>query len=189
MRPTLWSNHRPKGWRDRIRPLMDRTTSEPTRGEWRPQRLSVGQNGKAKRDEYPGPNDWNLSGHEGPPGGRFRLPTSEEEGSCYELKRGENRDRIKRYKRDKKYGHQENDLEFFKSTFQDEVCALQQLDLGDDFRYPSDEAFARYFPEFDFLKAMRGNSLRKWDGTVRGLSRIQTQLLSDDIRTAGALPA
>ena len=45
--------------------------------------------------------------------------------------------------------------------------ALQRLDLGDDFKYPSDKAFERYFPEFDFVKAMRGNSLRKWDGTIR----------------------
>ena len=45
--------------------------------------------------------------------------------------------------------------------------ALQNLDLGDDFRYPSDQAFELYFPEFDFVKAMRSNSLRKWDGTIR----------------------
>ena len=44
---------------------------------------------------------------------------------------------------------------------------MQRLNLGDDFRYPSDEAFDRYFPEFDFVKVMRGNSLQTWEGTVR----------------------
>ena len=58
-------------------------------------------------------------------------------------------------------------MDFFHGVYRDEISALQSLDLGDDFRYPSDEAFKRYFPEFDFVKAMRGNSLRKWDGTIR----------------------
>ena len=70
-------------------------------------------------------------------------------------------------RKDKKYGHQEYDLDFFRGAYQDKVSALQNPQLGDDFCYPSDEAFVWYFPEFDFVKAMRGNSLRKWDGTIK----------------------
>ena len=105
---------------------------------------------------------------DGPPGGRFYLPaTGEDTGSeGYSVREGQGR-RRKKVKKNGKYGHQENDLEFFRGAFHEEVSALQHLQLGDDFRYPSDKAFELYFPEFDFVKAMRSNSLRKWDGTIR----------------------
>ena len=103
----------------------------------------------------------------GPPGGRFRLMTTDDESGGDRTYRSGGKERQKRNLKNQKYGHRENDMEFFKGAFQDEISALQNLHLGDDFRYPSDEAFARYFPEFDFVKAMRGSSLRKWDGTVR----------------------
>ena len=102
---------------------------------------------------------------EGPAGGRFVLATSEGETSYDERL---TRHREKRAgKNKKKYGHQSNDLDFFRGAFQEELEALQNLDLGDEFRYPSDRAFSLYFPEFDFVKAMRSNSLRKWDGSIR----------------------
>ena len=103
----------------------------------------------------------------GPPAGRFPLVSSEDETGGWMDYRTSRKERNKRIQRNQKYGHKEDDLDFFQGAFQDEISALQQLNLGDDFRYLSDEAFARFFPEFDFVKAMRGSSLRKWDGMVR----------------------
>ena len=121
-----------------------------------------------RRKNVRAPPSGTLRDMEGPPGGRFLMNTTSEDASAWEDRGydGKNKQRNK-YRKDQKYGHQENDLDFFRGVYQDEVNALQKLNLGDDFRYPSDEAFARYFPEFDFVKAMKGNSLRKWDGTVR----------------------
>ena len=115
----------------------------------------------------PLPDGGERSDRVGPPGGRFRLPTSEEEGT-YDEYDGRERRRDRRSNRNRRrYGHQDDDLDFFRGAFQEEITALQNLDLGDDFRYPSDRAFAMYFPEFDFIKAMRSHSLRKWDGSIR----------------------
>ena len=86
-------------------------------------------------------------------------------GSC--RSRHSRSKRHKKQDKDRKYGHQEDDLDYFRGVFKEEQTELQNLDLGDDFRYPSDKAFERYFPEYDFIKAMKGNGLRKWDGSVR----------------------
>ena len=113
----------------------------------------------------PGTNE--LSG---PPGGRFWLKSTDEDSASWTESSGRYRsdkDPRRKHKKQKKYGHQEDDLDFFRGAFQEEARALQNLDLGDDYRYPSDKAFVKYFPEFDFVKAMRGNSLRKWDGSIR----------------------
>ena len=115
----------------------------------------------------------NLGVPEGPVGRQFLIDATEDESSSWSdgLEGGgvQYGGQKRRWRKDKKYGHQEDDLDYFRATFESETKALQHLDLGEDFKYPSDEAFARYFPEFDFLKAMRGNNiLRKWDGTVRG---------------------
>ena len=111
-----------------------------------------------------------LPGYGGPLAGRFVMATTDGDSSSWtDVTRDEHRrkERRQRNRKDKKYGHKEDDLDFFRGAFKDEASALQRLDLGDDFKYPSDEAFARYFPEFDFVKAMRGNGLRKWDGSIR----------------------
>ena len=103
----------------------------------------------------------------GPPGGRFELPTTGEDMGYDDCsapeRRGTNRCR-KKGKQKGKYGHQEDDVDFFRGTFEEEAVAPHNLDFGDD---PSDKPFELYFPEFDFVKAMRSNSLRKWDGTIR----------------------
>ena len=69
--------------------------------------------------------------------------------------------------KNQKYGHQEDDLDYFQGVFREEQMQLQKLDLGDDFKYPSDQAFAYYFSEYDFVQAMKGNGLRKWGGMVK----------------------
>ena len=115
------------------------------------------------RPRHPPPD---LPLGEGPPGGRFPLATTDGETSSDERDGRDSRGRRRLKRNQKKYGHQEDDLDFFRGAYQEEVMALQHLDLGDDFRYPSDRAFSLYFPEFDFVKAMRSNSLRKWDGTI-----------------------
>ena len=116
------------------------------------------------------------AGANGPPGGEFRLRSSEEESygdetwtgyTDSESGRRRPRRRTKRSSKDRKYGHQEDDMDYFRGIFLEEQAALQKLELGDDFRYPSDWAFARYFPEYDFVKAMKSNGLRKWDGTIK----------------------
>ena len=117
-----------------------------------------------ERPGYPPPD---LPLGEGPPGGRFQLATTDGEGSYDESYIRDRRRRGRAKNGQKKYGHQEDDLDFFRGVYQEELTALHNLDLGDDFRYPSDKAFSLYFPEFDFVKAMRSNSLRKWDGTIR----------------------
>ena len=107
---------------------------------------------------------------EGPPGGRFPMATSEDDGGYDDYSdqgRRRRNGRRKRFEKNDKYGHHEDDLDFFRGAFEEEMTALHHLDLGDDFRYPSDKAFKLYFLEFDFVKAMRSNSLRKWDGTIR----------------------
>ena len=108
-----------------------------------------------------------MGANEGPMGGRFEMGTTEGETSYDETERRVQRRGRRSTKNRKKYGHQIDDLDFFRGTYQEELEALQCLDLGDDFRYPSDRAFSLYFPEFDFVKAMRSNSLRKWDGSIR----------------------
>ena len=70
--------------------------------------------------------------------------------------------------RETRYGHQDDDIEFFSQQFVAAQDALQELDLGDHYRYPSDRAFKRYFPYCDFQKAMKTGGLPKFDGTVRG---------------------
>ena len=137
-------------------PRQERPVSAPLPGGRTP------LNGEAPPESWrPGPS---LGGA---PGGWLVLPTTDDDTEGWREYRTGQREKAKRRPKDTKYGHQENDLEFFRGAFQNEVSALQNLQLGDDFRYPSDEAFAKYFPEFDFVKAMRGNSLRKWDGTIR----------------------
>ena len=134
-------------------PPVDKATSEP---------LGTQPNQCFPRND----GRWEWNPKPGPPGGRFPMASTEDdsgEPSDTFYRKG----KYRKQKKDKKYGHQEDDLDFFRGAYQDEVSALQNLGLGDDFKYPSDEAFARYFPEFDFVKAMRGNSLRKWDGTIR----------------------
>ena len=116
------------------------------------------------RPRHPPPD---LPLDEGPPGGRFPLATTDGETSYDDYGGRYRREKRRPRRNQKKYGHQDDDLDFFLGAYQEELTALQNLELGDDFRYPSDKAFALYFPEFDFVKAMRSNSLRKWDGTVR----------------------
>ena len=67
-----------------------------------------------------------------------------------------------------RYGHQEDDLDFFEQRFGAAQDALQKLQLGDNFRYPSDRAFKKHFPYCDFQKAMKTGGLPKFDGKVRG---------------------
>ena len=67
-----------------------------------------------------------------------------------------------------KYGHQEDDAELFSRCFGTAQDALHLLDLGDQFRYPSDKAFMKHFPVCDFQKAMKTGGLPKFDGTIRG---------------------
>ena len=102
----------------------------------------------------------------GPPGGAFYLQTSGEDSPAEDAVNltassfdSIERRRDKRKTKDRKYGHQEDDLDYFRGVFREEQMELQKLELGDDFRYPSDPAFARYFPEYDFLKAMKDNGL------------------------------
>ena len=78
------------------------------------------------------------------------------------------RRRRARGRREPHYGHQEDDMEFFTRQFEETQDALQRLNLGDKFRYPSDQAFKRFFPVCDFQKAMKTGGLPKFDGSVRG---------------------
>ena len=148
-----------------------RANSEPKRPDQHPLNWDV-PDATRSRERRVGAAGGFLGGWPGlggPPGGQFRLNTTEEDSSSWTdvvARSGKRPDRRKSDK-NKKYGHREDDLDFFRGAFEDEVSALHKLNLGDDFKYPSDEAFKRYFPEFDFVKAMRGSNLRKWDGTVR----------------------
>ena len=85
---------------------------------------------------------------------------------------------LRRRRRSKmgKYGHQEDDEAFFAQKFGVAQDALHTLDLGDDFKYPSDKAFKKHFPYCDFQKAMKNGGLPKFNRTVR-ISGVLKQLL------------
>ena len=74
--------------------------------------------------------------------------------------------RAVRREREMQYGHYEDDMEFFARKYGDAQDALQHLDLGDNFRYLSNRAFKKHFPQCDFQKAMKTGGLPKFDGTV-----------------------
>ena len=73
-----------------------------------------------------------------------------------------------RREREMQYGHYEDDMEFFARNYGDAQDALQHLDLGDNFWYPSNRVFKKHFPQRDFQKAMKTGGLPMFDGTVRG---------------------
>ena len=67
-----------------------------------------------------------------------------------------------------RHGHHADDGAYFDQRFGEVQDALETLQLGEYYVYPSDEAFKKHFPHCNFQKAMKTGGLPKFDGTIRG---------------------
>ena len=57
---------------------------------------------------------------------------------------------------------------YFRKRYEQECVEVEEVDLGPDFVYPSQQAFEKYLREFDFMKHLKHGTLSKFDGTVKG---------------------